>query len=565
MNDDLELGLRLSKQSYELELQNSSSSKRIKFDNDKEVIRIDLSSSSPEPSTSTKTGGIELNVSPFDFDLKVIDKPVRFSLWTQACLQCSYTTSRKEIMNILTNYFRLILYNDKNCLLSSLWLFNNKLGPSYESDELGIGPQIFNKCIKDLSTLSAKGLKKFHTLGDVGDYAYEALKNNIQILKPKPLTVNGVYETLSKITKFKGPQSRNMKIDSIKKLLVAAQGEEIRYLMRIFAQNLRIGAVRTTILLALGKAFLLNEHKRLEDVTNNDIKEVENLMRKVFARHPNFNTIVHSLLHHGLTNLESNVQVAVGTPIQPMLGAITRSLEDVNTKLGDSQYTSQAKLDGQRCQIHAKIVDEKEFIGNGWKSTNTLSNRNGFKVWIRLFSRHLEDMTEKYPDILMTIYNMFNRNINLENFILDSEITAIDIDTKQLKTFQDLSNRSKVNVDINEIKVAVGIFCFDIMYFNNEPLLSQSLRNRRQTMICNLEPYEPDDKKHARFLYVPFIDDSDPQILHDFFQKCLKMKAEGIMVKLLDEYEVVNEDNKKINQQRILPATYEPGGFNYSI
>lgn len=52
------------------------------------------------------------------------------------------------------------------------------------------------------------------------------------------------------------------------------------------------------------------------------------------------------------------------------------------------------------------------------------------------------------------------------SFILDSEIVAIDPTTGDLKSFQDLSSRSRKDVKLAEIKVSVCVFAFDLLYFN---------------------------------------------------------------------------------------------------
>jgi DNA ligase 1 len=53
-----------------------------------------------------------------------------------------------------------------------------------------------------------------------------------------------------------------------------------------------------------------------------------------------------------------------------------RSLDDVYERVGGLAFTAEFKYDGQRVQIHAK----KSATG---------------KLSVSLFSRHLEDMTEK--------------------------------------------------------------------------------------------------------------------------------------------------------------------------
>jgi len=66
----------------------------------------------------------------------------------------------------------------------------------------------------------------------------------------------------------------------------------------------------------------------------------------------------------------------VGVPLQPTLGSPMRSLDDVYGRVNDLPFTAEFKYDGQRVQIHAQKSDAGKFAVN-------------------LFSRHLEDMTEK--------------------------------------------------------------------------------------------------------------------------------------------------------------------------
>jgi DNA ligase-1 len=76
--------------------------------------------------------------------------------------------------------------------------------------------------------------------------------------------------------------------------------------------------------------------------------------------------------------------LTVGIPLSPMLGSITRSLNEVFTRLGTLPFTAEAKLDGQRVQIHARVdgPQGEEDGGGRW-----VEDGDGGKVWVRLFSR----------------------------------------------------------------------------------------------------------------------------------------------------------------------------------
>lgn len=89
-------------------------------------------------------------------------------------------------------------------------------------------------------------------------------------------------------------------------------------------------------------------------------------------------------------------------------------------------------------------------------------------------------MTDKYPDILALIPLLLrprDRSAaddeqwppeDVESFVLDAEVCAIDPATGQLQTFQTLANRARKDVKIGEVKVRVGIFAFDLMYLNRK-------------------------------------------------------------------------------------------------
>jgi DNA ligase-1 len=71
-----------------------------------------------------------------------------------------------------------------------------------------------------------------------------------------------------------------------------------------------------------------------------------------------------------------------------MLGFPTRSLDEIYRRLGDLPFSAEFKYDGQRAQIHAS------------------SNHNG-DCQIKVFSRHLEDMTSKVNNRKMNCFVSF--------------------------------------------------------------------------------------------------------------------------------------------------------------
>lgn len=62
---------------------------------------------------------------------------------------------------------------------------------------------------------------------------------------------------------------------------------------------------------------------------------------------------------------------------------------------------------------------------------------------------------------------------HITSFVIDAEVVALDKDTGAFRTFQDLSNRAKKDVRVEDIKVIVGVFAFDLMLLNDEVSLSR--------------------------------------------------------------------------------------------
>lgn len=138
----------------------------------------------------------------------------------------------------------------------------------------------------------------------------------------------------------------------MEKLLVSAKGEEVRYLVRTLGQNLRVGAVRTSILTALGRAVALSplagiavlldsslyaslelqaegkaafgKSKRkggdtVKGELNNRFSRAEAIIKRAYVQHPNYDHIAAALLEVGLDGLADRLPLTVGglSPLAP--------------------------------------------------------------------------------------------------------------------------------------------------------------------------------------------------------------------------------------------------------
>ena len=446
-----------------------------------------------------------------------------YGLLTRCFILVNSTQSRIKIVDTLVNFLRTTIEGDPESLLPAVWLTTNAISPPYMSLELGLGGSAISKALKKTCMLDNTGLKSLYDKhGDAGDVAFEAKKRqSFTLRKPKPLSIKSVFDSLVRIANSRGTGSQEFKQRIVERLLQDAQGaEESRYLVRTLCQHLRIGAVKTTMLIALSRAFLMSrpagaifeikEQSELAKLKKETLAEMysrgEELVKACFARRPNYNDLVPCLLEVGISDeLLVRCGLALHIPLRPMLGSITRDLGEMLTKLQGRDFSCEFKYDGQRAQVHC---DESGKVS--------------------IFSRHLEKMTDKYPDLVALVPQI--RGEGVGSFILEGEVVAIDQDSGELKAFQTLTNRARKEVAVSAIKVSVCLFSFDLMYLNGESLLDRPFRERR-SLLRSLFAEIPN-----RFTWVKSIDatSTDSETVLEFFKSATDIKCEGIMVKVLD-------------------------------
>lgn len=176
-----------------------------------------------------------------------------------------------------------------------------------------------------------------------------------------------------------------------------------------------------------------------------------------------------------------------------MLAKPTKGIQVIFNRFEDKKFTCEFKYDGLRGQLHYKDGE------------------------VMIYSRNLENMTEKYPDII----KLLKENIDTEkvtDFIADSEIVAFDTNTKRILPFQILMTRSKKNVTVQNVKVTVCLFVFDLIYLNGKSLLDEPLRLRRDLMWNHLPKVE------GKLDFVSAKDTEDTEEIQTFLEESVKRK-----------------------------------------
>jgi DNA ligase-1 len=265
------------------------------------------------------------------------------------------------------------------------------------------------------------------------------------------------------------------------------------------------------MLIALSRAFLLSkppgadfptrDAKELAKLKKEEVAAIwgraEEVVKACFARRPDYNFIVPALLEIGVCDeLLVRCGIALHVPLRPMLGSITRDLAEMLTKVQGRDFACEFKYDGQRAQVHCDTSGK-----------------------VSIFSRHLELMTDKYPDLVALIPQI--RGGGVDSFIMEGEIVAVDAATGELKNFQTLTNRARKDVDIGSISIQVCLFAFDLMYVNGESLLERPFRERRE-LLRSLFVEVPN-----RFTWVRSLDatSQDSEAVLEFFKSALEQKC----------------------------------------
>ncbi len=274
------------------------------------------------------------------------------------------------------------------------------------------------------------------------------------------------------------------------------------------------------MLIALSRAFLMSRppgaefstrtREELSALKKEELVELyakgEEIVKACFARRPNYNDLVPAMLEIGVTGeLLLRCGLALHTPLRPMLGSITRDLGEMLVKLQGRDFACEFKYDGQRAQVHC---DEQGKVS--------------------IFSRHLEVMTDKYPDLVALVPKI--RGEGVGSFIMEGEVVAVDRATGDLKNFQTLTSRARKDVAISSITVDVCLFAFDLMYLNGQPLMDRPFRERRELLRSLFTEVQ------HHFTWVTSLDatSDNSEAVSAFLKSATDSKCEGIMVKIMD-------------------------------
>ncbi len=404
------------------------------------------------------------------------------------------TTKRLEMTDHLVE---LLKKTPKDIIARVVYLTQGKLYPDFEGIEMGVAEKLAIKALMRASGGSESAIQAMlQKNGDIGETAEKQLaKRKQSTFFTKTLTVQRVYETLDKLAKTSGSGAVDTKMALLSGLLTDASPKEAKWLIRTVTGNLRLGIADMTVLDALAIAY-------------GGGKKAREQIERAYNISSDLGRVANVVATSGLEGIEK-FQVIVGEPIRPMLAERLGVPEEILEKFS-GKCVAEYKYDGERVQAH----------------------KNGDKVL--LFSRRLENISDQYPDAV----ELIRTQVDTKVAILEAECVAMDLETGDMRPFQELMHRRrKYGVQAAIEQYPISLFVFDALYVDDKDLTQIAFPQRRKML-------EKIIKQSIRIKPATQRLVKNPKELEDFFEEAIEEGCEGLMCKSVAKDSVYQAGNR---------------------
>ena len=239
-----------------------------------------------------------------------------------------------------------------------------------------------------------------------------------------PLTLLEVDQVLAGIAAEEGPGSSERKNGRLRALFERAGLEQRRFLGELILGELRQGALEGLAQEAIAKAAGLPAAA----------------VRQAAMFSGNLGEVARAALEEGAAGL-SRFSLRILTPVAPMLASPADDAAEALQRLGEAAF--EYKLDGARIQLH-KAGDE-----------------------IRVFTRQLQDVTGRVPEVVE-----FARGLAAREIVLEGEVLALRPDGRP-QPFQVTMRRlgRSKGVETARQQLPLSSFFFDCLFLGGEGAL----------------------------------------------------------------------------------------------
>lgn len=386
-------------------------------------------------------------------------------------------TQRSKIQELLTAALRAMWAVDRQSVVDAVYLCSGTINDPWMGEETGVGEEILLLAAAAVIPNAPAGPDVIALLrqavlvqGDLGIAVAAAVF-------PSPfdthavgargsvddeLSVSLLRAALGDIARYGGKNSRERKVQKIASLLRQCHTRtEVKFLVRLLLRNLRVGIAHETILASIASLPVPSASPVVSPRVKAPVESSLEVLKRAFNRRPSWAHLLDSLAPDGSlqhTSL-SSCHIEPFIPVTPMAAKAAAHLEEVLTRFAGKKVCCDWKYDGERAQVHLTVAD-------------------GGKVSGRLFSRNLEDITPKFPEVVGALAAA--ARVPLTSVILDGEVVAVDVATGAMQPFQILASRSrKGSGRACGEGVAVQFIPFDLLQLNGRVTADEPLAVRR--------------------------------------------------------------------------------------
>ena len=308
---------------------------------------------------------------------------------------------------------------------------------------------------------------------------WAALRDGFAPAQAPALTLSEVDSGFSAIGAVSGKGSAAARKALVGELFGRATADEQRFLVGLLSGELRQGALEGVMTEAVARAA--------------DVPVAE--VRRAMMLRGSLGVVAAAALSGGSEALGA-FGLEVGRPVRPMLAASAPTLADALDKVGapgdqGSEAALEWKLDGIRIQAH--LADGS----------------------VRLFTRTLDDITARLPDVAAVL-----AKLPVRAAVLDGELIALREDGRPLP-FQDTASRTATQGA--GPAVPLSVFLFDALHLEGADLIDLPYW-KRHTELAGAAPAD---------LLMPRLVTASAEEAAAFFDDALAHGHEGVVVKSL--------------------------------
>jgi ATP-dependent DNA ligase I len=297
------------------------------------------------------------------------------------------------------------------------------------------------------------------------------------------LTLAETDTALGQIGELAGQGSQAQRRRLLAGLLGRATETERQFLVRLLAGDLRQGALDGVMTDAIARA---------AQVPGADVRRAHQLSGSLAAAAA---AALSAGGHAGIAvEALRAVSLQVGRPIRPMLAAAAPSVTAAMDRI--SPAAVEWKVDGIRVQVHRQGTD------------------------VRVFSRTLDDITHRVPEIARAVMSM-----SVSDAVLDGEAVALRPDGRP-HPFQVTSARaaSQAGQAGEPGQTPLSLFLFDALHLDGADLIDVPA-HERYSRLAAVTPAE---------LVIPRLVTADVAEAEEFFAAAIGRGHEGVVIKSLD-------------------------------